>query len=242
VEYRGVMLSKPSMLYRRTGIGAARPAVTAFANNASRFKPRMNRRIKSILRALGEWPSAIGNQASSRRKWVSLNGYDKILFQKNKSQEGREFMELEATQPRILDRKTAFAGANWFFWLAALSAINSLIVYFVGIRNLPFAFGVTQWFDGTHGPLTAEGWTPPLKLTGLAMDLLIAAGFAGFGYLARHRNDVAFVLGIFLYVVDALLSIGLREFWGFSFHLVGFFFLFRGLLASRHVRENATTY
>ena len=40
----------------------------------------------------------------------------------------------------------------------------------------------------------------------------------------------------------ALLSLGLKDFFGFSFHLVGFFFLFRGLLASRHVRENATSY
>lgn len=151
-------------------------------------------------------------------------------------------MDIEATQPRILDRKTAYAGANWFFWLAALSVINSLIVYYVGIRNTPIAFGVTQWFDGTTGPLTSEGWAPPLQTSGLIIDILIAAGFAGFGFLARRGNDVAFLIGIFLYVVDALLSLGLKDFFGFSFHLVGFFFLFRGLLASRHVRENATSY
>ncbi len=151
-------------------------------------------------------------------------------------------MDIEAVQPRILDRKTAYAGANWFFWLAALSVVNSLTVYFIGIRNTPFAFGVTQWVDGTNGPMTAEGWAPPLHLSWLIIDILVAAGFAGFGYLARRGSDLAFLLGIFLYVVDAILSIGLRDFFGFSFHLVGFFFLFRGLLASRHVRENATSY
>lgn len=151
-------------------------------------------------------------------------------------------MDIEAVQPRILDKKTAYAGANWFFWLAALSVLNSLAVYFISIGNTPVAFGVTQWIDGTTGPLTAEGWSPPLHLTGLIINILVAAGFAGFGYFARRGNDVAFLIGIFLYIVDAILSIGLRDFWGFSFHLVGFFFLFRGLLASRHVRENATSY
>lgn len=151
-------------------------------------------------------------------------------------------MELEATQPRILDRKTAYAGANWFFWLAGLSVLNSLAVYFVGISNGPFALGITQWVDGTIGPLTPQAYTPPLSTFGLVINILIAAAFAGFGYLARRGNDVAFLIGIFLYVIDALLSLGLRDFWGFSFHLVGFFFLFRGLLASRHVRENATSY
>lgn len=151
-------------------------------------------------------------------------------------------MEIEATQPKILDRKVAIAGANWFFWLAALSAVNSLLIYFFQVWNTPFAFGITQWIDGTAGPLTSEGWRPPLQATGLVINLLIAAGFAGFGLLARKAHDVAFLAGIFLYVVDALLSLGLKDFFGFSFHFVGFFFLFRGLLASRHVRENATSY
>jgi hypothetical protein len=151
-------------------------------------------------------------------------------------------MEIEATQPRILDKKTAYAGANWLFWLAILSVVNSLLVWYLGIRNTPVAFGVTQWFDGTTGPLPSEGVHPPLHTTGLIGNILIAAAFAGFGYFARRGNDMAFLLGIFLYVVDALLSLFLKDFFGFCFHLVGFFFLFRGLLASRHVRENATSY
>ncbi len=151
-------------------------------------------------------------------------------------------MELEATQPRILDRRTAHAGAHWFFWLAALSILNSLIVYYVGLGNLPFAFGLTQWIDGTAGPFTNQLWQTPPSTAALLVNIVIAIAFAGFGYLARRGNDAAWVIGILLYVVDAMFSLGMRDFWGFCFHLVGLFFLFRGLLASRHVRENATTY
>ena len=98
-------------------------------------------------------------------------------------------MEIEATQPRILDKKTAYAGANWFFWLAILSIVNSLLVWYLGIRNTPVAFGVTQWFDGTTGPMTAEGVHPPLHTAGLIGNILIAAAFAGFGYFARRGNE-----------------------------------------------------
>jgi len=52
--------------------------------------------------------------------------------------------------------KNIFIGADVFFVLAALSIINSLIVYFLEIRNLPIAFGLTQWVDGTTGPMTAQ--------------------------------------------------------------------------------------
>jgi hypothetical protein len=47
------------------------------------------------------------------------------------------------------------------------------------------------------------------------------------------------VLGIFLYTIDAFLTIGLRDFFGFGVHLIALFFLVKGLLASRHIRENA---
>lgn len=138
--------------------------------------------------------------------------------------------------------KNIFIGADVFFVLAALSILNSLIVYLFELRNMPFAFAVTQWIDGTTGPMTAQGWSPPLQLSRLLVDILIAVAFAGFGWFARKGSDVAFVLGMFLYIVDAMLAIGLREFWGFGFHLVALFFIFKGLLASRHARENAISY
>ena len=137
---------------------------------------------------------------------------------------------------RHVTRRIVLHGADWFFWLAILSVINSLIVYFYNTPNTPVALGVTQWLDGTHGGLGASmtpGW--------LVINILIAGVLAMFGLMARRGSDIAFVVGIFLYVVDALLILGLRDFFGFGVHLIGLFFLFKGLLASRHVRENAVS-
>lgn len=132
-------------------------------------------------------------------------------------------------------------GAHWFYWLAVASIINSLIVFIFNTPNSMVAFGITRWLDGTSGGLTAEGVVPPMLASALAINVLIALGFAAFGFFAARGSDVAFVLGIFLYVIDSMLVIGLRDFFGFGFHLVGLYFLIRGLLASRHLRENATT-
>ena len=103
------------------------------------------------------------------------------------------------------------------------------------------AFGITRWVDGTSGGLSTEGVVPPMLVTALIVNILIALGFAAFGFLASRGSDLAFVIGIFLYLIDAMLSIGLRDVFGFGFHIVGLYFLTRGLLASRHLRENATT-
>jgi hypothetical protein len=138
-------------------------------------------------------------------------------------------------------QKAKYSGAHWFYWLAAASIVNSLIVYFYNTPNSMVAFGITRWTDGTAGPLSVEGVVPPLHTSALMVNILIALGFAAFGYFARRGSDIAFVLGIFLYIIDAMLLIGMRDTFGFGFHLVGLYFLIRGLLASRHLRENATT-
>lgn len=137
---------------------------------------------------------------------------------------------------RHVTRTSILHGADWFLWLAILSVINSLIVYFYNTPNTPVALGITQWLDGTHagiGSSMSTGW--------LIINILIAGVLAMFGLLARRGNDIAFVVGIFLYLIDAFLVIGLRDLFGFGVHLLGLFFLFKGLLASRHIRENAVS-
>lgn len=138
-------------------------------------------------------------------------------------------------------REAKIGGAHWFYWLAAASVLNSLVVYFLHLPNSMVAFGLTRWIDGTNGPLSAEGYTPPLYLGALLINILIALVFAAFGYFAERGKDNIYALGILLYTIDAILIIGFRDLFGFSFHLVGLYFLTRGLLASRHLRENATT-
>ena len=135
-----------------------------------------------------------------------------------------------------------FSGANWFYWVAILSLLNTFIVWYFNNGNTPLALGATQWTDGTTGHMNADGWFPPLRMAGILTDILIAGVFAMFGYLAKRGSDFAFVLGMFLYVCDAMLSIGLRDVFGSMFHLIPLFFMFKGLLASRHLRENATSY
>lgn len=140
---------------------------------------------------------------------------------------------------RHMTRTSAKHGANWFIWLAILSMINSFLVWYLQIKNTPFALGLTQWLDGTAG-----GWNNALSgiamtENALAINIGVALLLIGIGFLARRGNDLAFVLGMFVYIMDALLVLGLKDFFGFAFHIFALFFLFKGLLASRHVRENA---
>ena len=137
---------------------------------------------------------------------------------------------------RHVTRTSVLHGADWFFWIAILSLINSLIVFYYQTPNSPLALGITRWLDGT-----TSGFNASMTTGGLLTNLLVALVLAVFGLLSRRGNDIAFVVGIFLYVIDAMLVIGLQDFFGFGVHLIALFFLVKGLLASRHVRENAVS-
>ena len=137
---------------------------------------------------------------------------------------------------RHVTRTSVLHGADWFFWIAILSLINSLIVFYYQTPNSPLALGITRWLDGT-----TSGFNASMTTGGLVTNILVALVLAIFGLLSRRGNDIAFVVGIFLYVIDAMLVIGLQDFFGFGVHLIALFFLVKGLLASRHVRENAVS-
>ncbi len=123
------------------------------------------------------------------------------------------------------------SGANWFYFIAALAVLNWLSVAFGGTINSPVGLGTTQVADRMLA--TTGGTGTEIPWAGLAITLVIAAIFAGLGYLSRRGSDITFIVGMFLYVLDAMISLALREFFGFSFHLLALFFMFKGLLASR---------
>lgn len=120
-------------------------------------------------------------------------------------------------------------GADWFFWIAAFSVVNSLLVTFSGTQNALFGLGATRWVDA----VLRENSLAPVNAIGLAINLAIAGVFAALGYYAREGRDRIFAFGIFLYVVDTMIVLGFKDFFAFGFHIVALFFLFKGLWASR---------
>lgn len=120
-------------------------------------------------------------------------------------------------------------GANWFLWVSIASVVHSLIVFFFAVPGMSFGLGMNHYIDNNVTLASFDG----KNVGGLLINLAIAGIFAGFGYLARRGNDVAFIVGMLLYVFDLVVVLGYSDFWGAGIHFVVLFFLFKGLLASR---------
>ncbi len=136
------------------------------------------------------------------------------------------FTDLKSDDAKVAEMRF---GANWFFWLSILAIASTLLIYFFNFATHFVGLGVNQYVDANAA--AAGGETQ--RWAAFALNLGFAGIFALFGYFARKGNDLAFIVGIFLYFVDAVILLGYREFFAFGFHLFVMYFLFKGLLASR---------
>jgi hypothetical protein len=106
----------------------------------------------------------------------------------------------------------AIKGANWFFWIAGLSAFYSILAL-SGFNKYPiFGMGVTMLAGPTAG--------------------FIAAGVVGLlGYFARQGQKWAFLIGMALYAMDGIALATNGIYLGLAFHAYALFCIFRGFQA-----------
>ena len=139
------------------------------------------------------------------------------------------------------------SGANNFYWIAGLSMATSIFFLFGSRSNFVVGLGITQFMDTiTHN--IAQSYPNSLRLVrlvGLLPDLFICSIFVLCGILAIKGHRWAFICGMLLYGLDAILTLVSYDLFGFGFHLFFLWFLFSGLRALNKLRkilpENASS-
>jgi len=130
------------------------------------------------------------------------------------------------------------SGANWFYWISGLSVINTLIVLFGARYSFLVGLGITQVVDGIVYALSsslAPDMATVAKVVGFVVNLAIAGLFVVFGVLARKRYKWAFIVGMVLYALDAIIFAVVGDWWSFGFHLFALYGLYAGLRAQRRL-------
>ena len=134
-------------------------------------------------------------------------------------------------------QKQFISGANWFYWIAGLSVVNSIIALMESDVRFVIGLGITQ-IIGVLGEVLAEQIGTTARYVAFALEILAAAVFALFGYFARKRHLCAFVTGIVLYVLDALIFLlAIQDWWSFGFHVFASIGLCTGLSATLKLRK-----
>jgi hypothetical protein len=130
-------------------------------------------------------------------------------------------------------------GANWFFWIAGLSLINSVIIATGGDINFIFGLGITLLFDGVA---QESGAGAGGALAAILVNSVIASVFVVFGLLARRQKNWAFVIGMLLYALDGAIFLLAGLWLNVAAHAFALYFIWGGLAAYRQLAQfNART-
>jgi hypothetical protein len=123
-------------------------------------------------------------------------------------------------------------GSNWFYWIAGLTIITSLIAVGGGGIRFLLSLGVTQIIDGIAAGLSVE-MGAGAKAVALVLDLIVTGILVLFGYLANQKQIWAYLIGMVVFAFDGLLSLLVSDMISVLAHAVVLFFLIRGFMAGR---------
>lgn len=127
-------------------------------------------------------------------------------------------------EQKLRAERVVKTGAGWFRIVAILSIINSVLsMSGAGIRFI-FGLGIAQFVDGLAHQ-AGQG--------GIALDLVINGFVAGvffvFWNFARKGQQWAFLVGMALYAVDALVMLYFRDILAVAFHGYALYRIYAGM-------------
>jgi len=128
-------------------------------------------------------------------------------------------------------------GANWFYWIAGLSVVNSFILLADGDRQFVVGLGIAQFVNAVAIEIGKQNPDAAFvcKIVAGVFTCIAAAVFAAFGMGSRRRLTWVFVCGMVLYALDGLLFLILQDFFSFGFHIFALFGIFGGFNACRQL-------
>jgi len=127
------------------------------------------------------------------------------------------------TYQEVESVKKLNSGAQWFILIFGLSAINTLILFFGGGVSFIFGLGITRFIEGIFIGIYGE-----LNIIGLLVSILVSGVFVLVWYFAKRLSKPAFIIGMLIYGIDALLLLLFRDWLSVGVHLYALFMIFRG--------------
>jgi hypothetical protein len=122
-------------------------------------------------------------------------------------------------------------GASWFFTIAALSGINSLLQIFDAKIHFIFGLGITQ-VAGALARQSPNSTGILLLVDGLFIGLLLLCG-----KWARERSQGAFLGGMVAYALDGLLLVLFGGWIDAAVHAYALYRMWQGYAASRELMQ-----
>lgn len=122
------------------------------------------------------------------------------------------------------------SGARWFWWIAGLSLVNTVMIHSGSDTNFVIGLGFT---------LMADAIFRAYKLVAFAIDAVALGTVFGLGWFAGKGHFWAFVVGAVAYALDACIYIYFQDWMSVGFHGLALFYIIRGAASLRRALRDA---
>ncbi len=139
--------------------------------------------------------------------------------------------DLEQIKSQLKNESKFKNAIGWFYWIAGLSFLNSLLAAFNANFSFTIGLGITQFIDAVAILITKRLGTNSHLLTifSLIISLLFSGLFVLFGYLGNKRKKGAIITGAVIYILDGILALVLGLYLDGLFHALALVGIFSGL-------------
>lgn len=158
-------------------------------------------------------------------------------------QDPQQAAEMQKMAMTIKFVRTASVGAANFYWIGAMSILNSVVMLFNGGIYFVVGLAMTLFIDGIASGIADQLPASSTLIHGIALvlDAAIAGIFALFGWLSKRGHNWAFIVGMIVYAIDGLIFLAFQDWLAAGFHLYFMWGLFNGLRALNALKKlNAT--
>ncbi len=137
-----------------------------------------------------------------------------------------QFAPAAANDPELDARIRS--GASWFYWVAALSVINSILL----MTNVGFGFAVGLGLTTITDVAFAS-----MPVVALTISILSSAVVAVFGWFSIKRHAWAFIVGLLVLLLDTGLCVLIKSWISVAFHAWAIVSIFMAFRASRAAKD-----
>jgi hypothetical protein len=123
----------------------------------------------------------------------------------------------------LVDRSPKIASAaRWFWWIAGLSAVNTLLMNLGSNTSFVIGLSIT---------IMADAFFHAFRPAAFVIDAVAVGFFYAMGYFALRGHRWAFIVGAAVYAVDASIYIYFEDIMPIAFHVWALFCIIGGFIA-----------
>ncbi len=129
-------------------------------------------------------------------------------------------VQQQASAQSMMAMAAVRRGANWFYWIAGLSVVNTIAALSGGNFHFVLGLGITEVTDALRAPQA--------RMFGFFIDVLVLGFFVMCGYFGAKAQKWAFVMGMTFYLLDSGITLLAQDWLSFAFHIYALICVWRG--------------